>query len=84
VNSVQTARGVPIDTLRRRLDRATARLADALTAGLLTAAVSTETVATLAQQAEHRAKIRAGRRVAERRDAGPLRPAQGTSAATAA
>lgn len=71
IEPVAVARGVPVDTLRRRLERATARLAEALATGLLTSAVSTETAATLTRQAEHRAKIRAAKRVTTRRDTMP-------------
>jgi DNA-directed RNA polymerase specialized sigma24 family protein len=84
IEPIAIARGVPVDTLRRRLDRATARLADALTAGLLTAAVSTDTAAELGRQAEHRARIRAAKRAPKQRDTGPLSAAKVTSRATAA
>jgi len=69
IEPVAAARGVPVDALRRRLERATARLAEALATGLLTSAVSTETATTLARQAEHRAKIRAAKRAGTRPDA---------------
>jgi DNA-directed RNA polymerase specialized sigma24 family protein len=84
IEPIAVARDISVDTLRRRLDRATARLAEALAGGLLTAAVSTETVAALAHKAERRVKIRAARRVAEHRAAEPLPPAHGTSTSTAA
>jgi len=67
IEPIAAARGVPVDTLRRRLERATNRLADALATGLLTSAVSTETAAALTRQAQHRAKIRAAKGAPTRR-----------------
>jgi len=62
-------RGVPVETLRHRLERATARPAEALATGILTSAVCTETAATLARQAEHSAKIRAAKSPSSEPDA---------------
>jgi len=84
IEPIAAAQGVPVDTLRRRLDRATTRLADALAAGLLTSAVSTETAAVLARQAQHRARIRAAKRAPTQRDAARLSDSQATSRTTAA
>jgi len=81
IEPIAAAQGIPVDTLRRRLDRATARLADALAAGLLTAGISADTAAALARQAERRAAIRSARRGQNSRPAGSAGAATSRTAA---
>jgi len=53
--------GLPVDTLRRRVERIDTRIADALAAGLLTDVISPQARQALADAAQRRQRIRAAR-----------------------
>jgi hypothetical protein len=64
IEPIAAAAGLSTDLVRRRLDRAAARIAEALTEGLLTGVVSPAEATRVAARAEHRARVRAGKRAA--------------------
>jgi hypothetical protein len=67
--------GLPVDTLRRRVERIDTRITEALTAGLLTEATSPQARQALADAAQRRQRIRAGRAGGNAQAAVPSDPA---------